>query len=78
MYYMSVSLDQAKERMSSLVKLLEAAKSRYQELGGVLEEEVEQSKPKRGEDEGCVCLCYCTLSCDVEIWNHSQTERLLA
>ena len=52
MINMYMFLEQARERMSSLVKLLESAKSRYQELGGVLEEDVEQSKPEREGDEG--------------------------
>ena len=38
--------------MSKLVKLLEAAKIHYQELGGILEEDVEQSKPEEEEDDG--------------------------
>ena len=54
--------EQARERISNLSQLLEVAKTRYQELGGILDEKDEESITKADEeDEGFVytCLCRC-------------------
>ena len=51
--------EQAKKRMNNLSELLELTKTRYIELGGVLEEGEKESLASQQEDEGCVCMCVC-------------------
>ena len=62
--------------MNNLSELLELTKTRYIELGGVLEEGEKESLASQQEDEGCVCMCVC--DCLFEFsWLHiSEITRL--
>ena len=48
--------------MNNLSELLELTKTRYIELGGVLEEGEKESLASQQEDEG-VCACVCVTVC---------------